>query len=579
MPTSGPFATFLRIVFTPLLIYSAIATLQQCKSVDAGERYITDSLRITKGEKLFREQCSGCHNFRQNGIGPNLSGVTDSVSASWMHHFIFSPEKMVKEHDTRADFLARHYKTIMPSFDHLGDSAVTQIMAFIHAQKRTVPLPKNSNAVADPIPAVIPFSDWVLDLEYLVQFPASSTKMPLTRITFLYDQPEMNRKFVLDLRGKLYVMENNTSTVYMDMAALRPAFINQPGLGSGFGSFCFHPDFFNNGLLYTTHTEKGKTAKADFAINDSIKPSIQWVVTEWKLKDPRASSFAGSGRELFRIDMVTDIHGVQQISFNPLSRKGDEDYGLLYIGIGDGGSAENGYGFLISNKDAVWGTIFRIDPLGRNSRNKKYGIPPSNPFVRKRDVKSNPEIYSYGYRNPHRLIWLKDGRMLTANIGNTNIEAVYQVEAGNNSGWPFREGSFVINTEKNMDDIFPLPVDDSIQHISYPVIEYDHDEGKAIAGGYEYTGSELPELKNKFCFADLNNGRIFFTEVRDIKRGQQSPISEFHLSIDRKPVTLAQLAGTTRVEMRLGQDSKGELYILTKPDGKLYKIKGVHRSD
>jgi glucose/arabinose dehydrogenase/mono/diheme cytochrome c family protein len=559
------------------MIIAAAAILQSCKSAAAGEKYITDSASIVKGEKLFREQCAGCHNFRQNGIGPNLSGVTDSLPASWVHSFIYSPNEMVKGDDPRADFLAAKYKTIMPSFSHLGDSAIVAIMAYINVQKGKTSVRNNPNALSDPIPAVIPFSDLTLELEYLMQFPPSSKNAPLTRITFLHDQPELNRKLVLDLRGKLYSISNNTVTEYMDMASLQLDFINQPGLGSGFGSFCFHPEFLKNGLLYTTHTEKAQSAKADFAIHDSIKPSIQWVVKEWKMKDPKAATFSGEGRELFRIDMVTDIHGVQQIAFNPYAVKGDDDYGLLYIGIGDGGSAENGYDFLISNKDAVWGTIFRIDPAGRNSANKKYGIPPSNPFVRKRDVKSNPEIYSYGFRNPHRLIWLKDKRMLAANIGNTNIESVYLVEPGADSGWPFREGSFVINPKINMDDIFTLPANDSVQHINYPVIAYDHDEGKAIAGGYEYTGNELTALKGRFCFADLNNGRIFFVNVDDIKKGHHSVISEFHLSLNGKPVTLAQLTGISRVEMRLGQDSRGELYVLTKPDGKLYSIKRAHK--
>jgi hypothetical protein len=127
-----------------------------------------------------------------------------------------------------------------------------------------------------------------------------------------------------------------------------------------------------------------------------------------------------------------------------------------------------------------------------------------------------------------------------------------------------------------MNDIFKLPAKDSVQHINYPVIEYDHDEGKAIAGGYEYTGNAIPALKGKFCFADLNNGRIFFVNVEDIKKGHQSAISEFHLSLNGKPVTLAQLTGISRVEMRLGQDSRGELYVLTKPDGKLYSIKTAY---
>jgi glucose/arabinose dehydrogenase/mono/diheme cytochrome c family protein len=563
----------MNVLLCMVVIIAAGAVSQGCNSVAAGEKYVTDSASIVKGEKLFRDQCAGCHNFRQNGIGPNLSGVTDSLPASWVHSFIDSPEEMVKGDDPRADFLAAKYKTIMPSFSYLGDSAIVEIMAYINAQKNNLPVRNNPNALSNPIPGVIPFSDLTLELEYLMQFPPTSEKAPLTRITFLQDQPELNRKFVLDLRGKIYSISNNQASVYMDMSSLKPDFINQPGLGSGFGSFCFHPEFLKNGLLYTTHTEKAKSGKADFAIHDSIKPGIQWVITEWKLKNPGAATFSGEGRELFRIDMVTDIHGVQQIAFNPYAAKGDDDFGLLYIGIGDGGAAENGYDYLISNNDGVWGTIFRIDPSGRNSTNRKYGIPPSNPFVRKRDVKSNPEIYSYGYRNPHRLIWLRDKRLLAANIGNTNIESVYLVEAGADSGWPNREGSFVINPNINMDDIFPLPANDSLHHVNYPVIEYDHDEGKAIAGGYEYTGNEIPALKGKFCFADLNNGRVFFVNVDDIKHGQQSAISEFHLSLNGKPVTLSQLTGISRVEMRLGQDSRGELYILTKPDGKLYRIK------
>ena len=58
------------------------------------------------------------------------------------------------------------------------------------------------------------------------------------------------------------------------------------------------------------------------------------------------ATFSGTSRELFRINMVTGSHGVQEITFNPLSKPGDKDYGMLYIGIGDGGSVQVGYPFL-----------------------------------------------------------------------------------------------------------------------------------------------------------------------------------------------------------------------------------------
>src|SRR5690606_29564350 len=104
--------------------------------------------------------------------------------------------------------------------------------------------------------------------------------------------------------------------------------------------------------------------------------TLQWVLTEWKTENPNAPVFSGSGRELLRINMVHRFHGMQEIAFNPVSKPGDDDYGLLYITIGDGGSVEFGYPVLVHSTEKIWGTIGRIDPAGNNSRNGQYGIPP-----------------------------------------------------------------------------------------------------------------------------------------------------------------------------------------------------------
>jgi glucose/arabinose dehydrogenase len=221
-------------------------------------------------------------------------------------------------------------------------------------------------------------------------------------------QPNTGKLFVVDLRGKLYRLENGKPEVYMDIAKLRPKFINQPGLATGFGSFAFHPEFAKNGLLYTTHTEAPNSGKADFSFADSIKVTVQWVLTEWKVNDPSAATFSGTGRELLRINFVTGIHGVQEITFNPLSKPGAADYGLLYIGVGDGGAVENGYAFLAHSPEKVWGTVLRINPKGNNSANGHYGIPANNPFVKNK--KALGEIYAYGFRNPHRITWTHSGR-------------------------------------------------------------------------------------------------------------------------------------------------------------------------
>jgi glucose/arabinose dehydrogenase len=356
----------------------------------------------------------------------------------------------------------------------------------------------------------------------------------------------------------------------MDIAKLRPAFINQPGLATGFGSFAFHPEFAKNGLLYTTHTEAAGTAKADFGYADSIKVTLQWVLTEWKV-DPKSPVFSGKGRELFRVNMVSPIHGVQDIRFNPLAKPGDEDYGLLYIGVGEGGAVESGYPFLAHSKQRVWGTVLRINPLGDNSRNGKYGIPAGNPFAANKDTNTVKEIYAYGFRNPHRLTWTKDGKLLVGNVGHGNIESLYLVTKGCDCGWPIREGSFVVNPYGNLNRVYPLPPKDTAYHITYPVAEYDHGEGNAISGGFEYTGG-IAALQGKYLFGDIPTGRLFYIDMKDIQPGRLAPIKAWNVSLDGKVETLKQLCGNDRVDLHFGKDASGEIYIMTKPDGKVYKL-------
>ncbi len=59
-----------------------------------------------------------------------------------------------------------------------------------------------------------------------------------------------------------------------------------------------------------------------------------------------------------------------------------------------------------------------------------------------------------------------------------------------------------------MDNLHPLTKDDSAFHITYPVVQYDHDEGNAISGGYEYTGNTVPVLNGKYLFGDIPSGKI-----------------------------------------------------------------------
>lgn len=534
----------------------------------------TDSVSIALGKAAFMQDCSSCHNFRADGIGPQLGGLTAFASAEWIRNFIKDPKTIIESGDTLAVKHYNKFKTIMPSFAHYTEEKVNGILAFLNTNKKAPSTlgADDPNALRNPIPEPIPMSDLVVNLELVTQIPPSSEENPLTRIAKLSFQPNTDKIFVMDLRGKLYYLNEGEPEVYMAMTKLKPNFIHQPGLGTGFGSFAFHPEFSKNGLLYTTHTEPPGSAKADFGYPDSIKVTLQWVLSEWKTNQPGGFPFVGESRELFRINMVTGIHGMQEITFNPLAKPGDADYGLLYIGIGDGGSAENGFPFLCNSPENIWGSVIRINPRGSNSLNGHYGIPATNPLSGSENENIRKEIYAYGFRNPHRIAWSRKGEIFVSNIGHQNIESLYIISPGADCGWPVREGTFVIDPSQNMWNIYPLPPDDAKNNFTYPVAEYDHDEGNAIAGGFEYWGKALPALVGKFVFGDIVKGRLFYVEMKDLKVGSQAPIKEWQITLDGVPKTLSALCGADKVDERFGIDRHGELYITTKPDGKVYKL-------
>lgn len=567
-------------IFFSVCLTGFLYLLNSCNSGSStdGNSYSSDTTVVATGKSLFEKNCSACHSFKQDGIGPGLGRITEVVSVEWLRRFIKNPQEMFTSGDERAIMLQKKFKSVMPSFPVLNGDDINAIISFLHANKMLPALSNHDNKnIQDPIPEKIKQSSLVVNLEPVTQFPATANNsgLPHTRITKLDFQTHTGTLFVNDLRGQLYKLKNNSPLLYMDLRKLASAFIDAPGLATGFGSFAFHPRFVQNGIFYTTHTEAPGSGKADFSYDDSIKISMQWVLTEWKAANPAADTFSGTGRELLRINMVSGAHGVQEIAFNPIAKPGDKDYTLLYICVGDGASVQEGYSFIPHSKKSVWGTILCINPAGNNSSNGKYGIPPDNPFAHDADTGTIKEIYAYGFRNPHRITWSRKGEMLACNIGQANIEAIYLIKPGNDYGWPIREGSFLFKPDGNLNNVYPLPDNDSVYKISYPIAEYDHDEGVAISGGYEYGGKTVPQLKGKFMFGDIPSGRLFYINMHDIQQGKRATIYEWSITINNIPQTLKKMCGSDRVDLRFGRDAQGELYVLTKADGILYKMKNA----
>jgi hypothetical protein len=62
------------------------------------------------------------------------------------------------------------------------------------------------------------------------------------------------------------------------------------------------------------------------------------------------------------------------------------------------------------------------------------------------------------------------------------------------------------------------------QGYTYPVAQYDHSDGKAIAGGFVYRGSRVPALVGHYLFGDIVSGRVFHVPVADLRLGSQATI-------------------------------------------------------
>ncbi len=523
------------------------------------------------GEMLFEQNCASCHNFKQDAIGPQLGGLKGILTKEYLTDFIKSPKAMFDARNDRATEQFRKFKAMMPDFNHLKSAEIQDIIAFILEK----PAPKTNKltgkiALQNPIFEQISKSEIVLNIKKIIQFPFTNAIQPRTRLNKMSFHPITKENMVADLQGKIYILnEKNEPETFFDASDHFKNFINKSGLAVGLGSFAFHPDFTKNKLFYTSHTEPANTQKADFAYADSIPVKMQWVINEWTLENQNSRKLSGKSREIMRVNVVGQIHGLQEIIFNPYTKPTDADYGLLYIGMGDGGSVEQGFPFVQDNKNHIWGKVLRIDPLGNNSKNGNYGIPKTNPFV---GIDGLDEVYAEGFRNPNRISFLKNGKILVSNIGQKEIESLYLLQSGKNYGWPHREGTFTIESTSSINEVFPLPKNDAKFGFSYPIAQFDHDEGNAIMGGFEYTGSEIPILQGKYIFGEIVRGRVFFINIKDIKEGFQAKIQEFSLAIDAQKTTLKELCKANKVDLRIGQDAYGEIYLFTKSDGMMYKI-------
>jgi glucose/arabinose dehydrogenase/mono/diheme cytochrome c family protein len=556
-------------MITKIVKILAIGLISWACSSSQEERFgsdiSSDASQILKGRTLFEKHCSTCHNFNEDAIGPNLSGLTRQIETQWIREFIKNPAVAIDAKDPRAVELLAKYKSQMPGFPDLSDQDIEVLLSYMHTFE-TLPIPISGDTTSNLIPEKIQDSGIRLELEFFAQLPASDAVPPLAKMTKMEPIPGTQRLMINDQRVGLYELVDQQPVLYLNLKEERPDMVSKPGWGTGVGSFAFHPDFENNGLFYTAHTEPGGTQKSDFGYTDSLSVFMQWVLTEWKTQDSKDKTFKGTDREILRIDNASQAHGMQELTFNPQSKKGDADYGLLYIGYGDGGTAEKRFAGISNHKGAgIYSSILRIDPAGKNGKNGKYGIPKINPFAGVPG--KSGEIVAYGFRNPNRVFWDEKGNLHATDIGQHSIEEINRIEPGKFYGWPIREGTFGINPFGSFRSLYPLPSDDKKYGVTYPLIQLEHDETVAIIGGYTMP---YGPLKGKFIFGDIPSGRLFFA---DLNESSSPTVKTWGVTFEGKEVSMQTLVNHDRVDLKFGVDAENNVYIMSKTEGKVYKIK------
>jgi len=454
----------------------------------------------------------------------------------------------------------------------------------------------NGYAPSIPLPGL---SVDVVDVATIPQSvePSSGNLKPARTNYTSFAPGDASRLFVNDMRGKLWIIQDGTllGTPFLDIPAVRGGnwIDDSPSINSerGFSTFAFHPDFNNIGKpgyhkVYTVHTESpASAARGDFGSPSGTTAHYD-VLSEWTVDATNPNLIdTTSRRELLRLAQPLIDHNMNQVAFNPTAAPGSPDYGMLYIGVGDGGNTGNVRPLNIvdqygdgQNRQVPFGKILRIDPLGTNSSNGAYGIPADNPFVAANDPgqATLDEIWALGLRNPQRFSWdTVTRKMLISDIGQKNAEEINLGAAGANYGWSEREGMFVVDhTSGNQTKVYGRPANDASLGYTYPVATYDRSEGIAIVGGFVYRGSAMPYLHGKYIFGDLNTGKIYFADVNDLALGAQATIQQITLYSGGVQKTLLQILGgsATRTDLRFGLDADGEIYLTTKFDGTVRRL-------
>ena len=153
---------------------------------------------------------------------------------------------------------------------------------------------------------------------------------------------------------------------------------------------------------------------------------------------------ADAPRELIRFEQPFANHNGGHLTFNPLAAPGERRFRPALHGLRRRRQRRRSAEASRRTSSSAFGKILRIDPLGTNSANGKYGIPAEQPVRQRRQR-----------RHARRNLRLRRAQSAAAFLGSEERQHVHvatsartpwrrsvPVTAGANLGWNDWEGSF-----------------------------------------------------------------------------------------------------------------------------------------
>jgi glucose/arabinose dehydrogenase len=378
-----------------------------------------------------------------------------------------------------------------------------------------------------------------ITLVLLVGSPQGYGKAGVEKVAGGFERPvwagmpggSQGRLWVMEQAGRVWIVDLADGTRQKEPFLDLRKDVSRKGNEEGLLGLAFAPDFAKTGRYYVNFTDTEHHTRITRLISAN-----------------RTTTDPATAEIVLRFKQPFENHNGGWLDFGP--------DGMLYIGNGDGGSAndpqQNGQAL-----DTWLGKILRIDVSPATG----YRVPADNPFVHRDGAK--PEIWAYGVRNPWRCSFDRStGDFWMGDVGQNAWEEIDFMPrgqgAGANYGWRPREG-LIETPAQGVGGNAP-------QGAINPVYVYPHDGGASggfsVTGGYVYRGP-VRELQGRYIFADYVNPRIWSFRLNDGKVADFKDLTEALQPADGRISQIASFA----------EDHDGGLFIIDH-SGPVYRIVG-----